>query len=188
MFSVDKFIQVDFNLKFVSAGCLLIDLFGQRVSYDFSLKRIWSKVHECLAKLVLFFEFTCILLVFCSLENNPCSSSNTIFDNFKTQPFQREININDSDWSPPERGLYNRRKYTKKELREDLAGISKTVDKPYPNNPYIAFEAQKERENTMATDGNSSELDNTSSESAINSPVIAKKSRRVLNCSQLDND
>ena len=27
-----------------------------------------------------------------SLENNPCSSSNTIFDNFITQPIQREIN------------------------------------------------------------------------------------------------
>ena len=121
-----------------------------------------------------------------SLENNPCSSSNTIFDNFNTQPFQREININDSDWSPPDPGMYN--KYTKKELREDLAGSSKTVDKPYPNNPYIAFEAQEERDNTMAADGNSSELDNTSSESANNSPKIAKKSRRVLNRSKLDND
>ena len=80
------------------------------------------------------------------------------------------------DWSPPDP-----RKYTKKELREDLTGSSKTVDKPYPNNPYIAFEAQEERDNTMAADGNSSELDNTSSESANNSPVIAKKSRRVLN-------
>ena len=121
-----------------------------------------------------------------SLENNHCSSSNTIFDNFNTQPIQREININDSDWSPPDPGLYNRRKYTKKELREDLAGSSNTVDKPYPKN--IAFEAQKERDNTMAADGNSSELDNTSSESANNSPVIAKKSRGILNSSQLDND
>ena len=123
-----------------------------------------------------------------SLENHPCSSSNTIFDNFNTQPIQREININDSDWSPPDPGLYNRRKYTKKEFREDLAGSSKTVDKPYPNNPYIAFEAQEERDNTMAADGKSSELDNTGLESANNSPVIAKKSRRVLNRSQLDND
>ena len=123
-----------------------------------------------------------------SLENNPCSSSNTIFDNFNTQPIQREININDSDWSPPDPGLYNRRKYTKKELREDLAGSSKTVDKPYPNNPYIVFEAQEERDNTMAADGNSSELNITSSDSANNFPVIAKKSRRVLNLSQLDND
>ena len=73
-------------------------------------------------------------------------------------------------------------------MREDLAGSSKTVDKPYPNNPYIVFEAQEERDNTMAADGNSSELNNTSSESANNSPVIAKKSRRVLNLSQLDND
>ena len=79
-------------------------------------------------------------------------------------------------------------KYTKKELREDLAGSSKTVDKPYPNSPYIAFEAQEERENTIAADENSSELDNTSSERANNSPVIAKKNRRVLNRSQLDND
>ena len=123
-----------------------------------------------------------------SLENIPCSSSNTIFDNFNTQPFQREINIDDSDWSSPDPGLYNRRKYTKKELREDLADASKTLDKSYPNNPYIAFEAQEERDNTMAADGNSSELDNTSSESANNSPVIAKKSKRVLNRSQLDND
>ena len=56
------------------------------------------------------------------------------------------------------------------------------------NNPYIAFEAQEERDNTMAADGNSSELNNTSSKSANNSPVIAKKSRWVLNRSQLDND
>ena len=28
-----------------------------------------------------------------SLENNPCSSSNTIFDNFITQPFQKEIKL-----------------------------------------------------------------------------------------------
>ena len=122
-----------------------------------------------------------------SLKNNPCSSSNTIFGNFQTQPIQREININDSDWSVLDPGLYNRRKYTKKELRENLAGISKTVDKPYPNKPYIAFEAQEERDNTMAADGNSSELNNTSSESANNSPVIAKKSKRILNRSQLDN-
>ena len=73
-------------------------------------------------------------------------------------------------------------------MREDLADSSKTVDKPYPNNPYIAFEAQEERDNTMAADGISSELDKTSSESANNSPVIAKKSKRVLNRSQLDND
>ena len=123
-----------------------------------------------------------------SLENNPCFSSNTIFDNFNTQPIQREININDSDWSPPDPGLYIRRKNTKKELREELAGSSKTVDKPYPNNPYIAFEAQEKRDNTMAADGNSSELGNTISESANNSPVIVKKSIRVLNRSQLDND
>ena len=73
-------------------------------------------------------------------------------------------------------------------MRENLAGSSKTVDKPYPNNPYIAFEAQEERDNIMAADGNSSELDNSSSESANNSPVIAKKSRGLLNRSQLDND
>ena len=122
-----------------------------------------------------------------SLENYPCSSLNTIFDNFNTQPFQRKMNIDHSNWSPPGPGLYNRRKYTKKELREDLADSSKTVDKPYPNNPYIAFEAQEERDNTMATDGNSSELDNTSSESANNYPIIARKSKWVLNRSQLDN-
>ena len=87
-----------------------------------------------------------------SLKNNLCSSSNSIFDNFNTQPISREININDSDRSPPDPGLYNRRKYNKKELREDLSGSSKTEDKPYPKNPYIAFEAQEERDNTMSAD------------------------------------
>ena len=75
----------------------------------------------------------------------------------------------------PDQG-YIQLTYSHKDLNTNLAGSSQTVEKCLPLNPFILSEAQ-EVNDEMGETGEKS--DQSSSESEISSPVIAKKYRKA---------